>query len=476
MKAQVRILTGALAGHIEVFSRSYVGIGRHPASDLRFDPELDLEVSGRHAALLRQGTDWRIRDLESRNGTFVNGHRIRGNTKLDDTDQIKFGPDGPSIEFRLVPDGTPDGVVTHAPRAALRTPATAAPPRSTASGRREASTTERIRVEVRRQTSKHRTAVVILLGAVLVAAGTFVAYSQQHSAAQEREIAALQARTDSILRAADQAINRLQGQVQGLARALQQSQTEVQNLQAALTAARRAGDDVQVAALERQLADATQLLGFQQVAAQVDYRGIVDTNQRAVAMVFARFANGDVQMGTSFAVTTTGAMITNRHVVTRSAGSIRPLELGVQFADSDQFFPARLVTVADAVDLALIKTDIRAGVPAVRGVNTRPDTLQQGDPVAIIGFPMGTDLAMDMSARNRTIARTTFSAGSVSKILADNIQVDGYSAVGGSGSPVFDRNGEVIGVLYGSPDGTGGRIIYSVPSNHVISLLAAVDR
>lgn len=475
MKAQVRILTGARSGHTEVFSKSYVGIGRHPASDLRFDPERDLDVSARHAALLRQGAQWHVRDLGSRNGTFVNGHPIQSDTKLDDTDQIRFGPEGPAFEFRLVPDGTPDGVQQRATRASAPQAAPAAP-RATSGhasveGRGEGSTTERVRVEVARYTRLHRGVTIGLVAVLLLGAGAFVLYNRQQSAVRERAIAAMQARTDRTLQTAERAIAQLQGRVEGLAQALERSHSQVERLQSQLTSARRTGDRAEVAALERQLTDATQALSYQRAAAEVDYRGIVDANQRAVAMVIVRFPNGDVSSGTAFAVSRDGVLLTNRHVVTGERGDRTPVELGVQFADSDQFFPARLLGVSDDADLALIKTDVRGGVPAAQALNARPDTLRQGDPVAIIGFPLGTSLAMDFSNRNRMIARTTFTAGTVSKVLADNIQIDGYSTVGGSGSPIFDGNGEVVAILYGAPKETGGRMIYSVPASFAVSLL-----
>lgn len=338
------------------------------------------------------------------------------------------------------------------------------------------STTERIRVEVRRQTRQHQALVIALSVVLVTGAGGFYLYSRQQAAEREQTIAAMQARTDSILRAADRAITQLQGRVQGLGTALERSQSQIEQLTSQLRTARRSGDRDEIAALERRLADATQALNYQQAAAEVDYRDVVGANQQAVAMVYVRFPNGDVASGTGFAVTTDGVMLTNRHVVRGARGDRQPAELGVQFADSDQFYPARLLAISPDVDLAVIKTDIRGGVNAVRGLNRRPDTLRQGDPVAIIGFPLGTDLAMDMSSRNRTIARTTFTAGTVSKVLADNIQVDGYSAVGASGSPIFDQQGQVIGILFGSPEGAEGRVLYTVPSSHALRLLATVAR
>jgi S1-C subfamily serine protease len=230
-----------------------------------------------------------------------------------------------------------------------------------------------------------------------------------------------------------------------------------------------------VNAIKLQLANASQVLQYQQAAAQVDYRRIAEANQQAVAMIFVKFGPGEIFTGTAFAVASDGTMLTNRHVVAGADGTRRYQEMGVQFADSDQFFPAELVAVSDEVDLAVVKTNVRGGVPTVRGLNARPDTLRKGDPVAIIGFPLGTDLPMSMSDRNRTIAKTTFLAGTVSKIVDDLIQIDGWGAEGESGSPIFDANGEVIAILFGGQAGSGGRVVYSVPSTYAIELLNSVN-
>ncbi|MEW2576414.1 DUF1707 and FHA domain-containing protein [Streptomyces syringium] len=71
-----------------------LGIGRSPLSDLRFDHDT---VSRRHAELRYVGDSWRLSDLGSRNGTYVNGLRIAGTVCVRPGDHIAFG----SLHFRL---------------------------------------------------------------------------------------------------------------------------------------------------------------------------------------------------------------------------------------------------------------------------------------------------------------------------------------------------------------------------------------
>lgn len=51
----------------------------------------DATISRRHAELLLVGTDLFVRDINSRNGTYLNGHRISGFEKLQGGDRLQFG-------------------------------------------------------------------------------------------------------------------------------------------------------------------------------------------------------------------------------------------------------------------------------------------------------------------------------------------------------------------------------------------------
>jgi hypothetical protein len=65
-------------------------LGRAPGSDLQIG--WDPRVSGVHAHLERRGSSWMIEDDGlSRNGTFVNGERLRGQRTLRDGDVIGVG-------------------------------------------------------------------------------------------------------------------------------------------------------------------------------------------------------------------------------------------------------------------------------------------------------------------------------------------------------------------------------------------------
>lgn len=67
---------------------SRVAIGRSPENGVVIDNDT---VSRRHALMERVGQSWRIRDLGSRNGTYVNGVRVTGSAVVRPGDRITLG-------------------------------------------------------------------------------------------------------------------------------------------------------------------------------------------------------------------------------------------------------------------------------------------------------------------------------------------------------------------------------------------------
>jgi pSer/pThr/pTyr-binding forkhead associated (FHA) protein len=60
-------------------------IGRAPDCDIVVN---DPQVSARHCQLIRTEAGWLLRDLDSTNGTFVNGVRIHGTVTVRPGDRI----------------------------------------------------------------------------------------------------------------------------------------------------------------------------------------------------------------------------------------------------------------------------------------------------------------------------------------------------------------------------------------------------
>jgi len=94
---QLAVVEGPLKGsHMAVGSLEEVVMGRSPECDFQLGDDF---ASGRHARLFRRGSDWFVEDLDSRNGTFVDGGRIDQPERVGVGSDIKVG----RTTVRLVP-------------------------------------------------------------------------------------------------------------------------------------------------------------------------------------------------------------------------------------------------------------------------------------------------------------------------------------------------------------------------------------
>lgn len=79
---------GPQAGRAFELQQAVIGIGRSKSSDIRIDEPL---ISRHHARLTRVGGDYVLEDLNSTNGTFVNGRRISVPTPIQPGDVVRLG-------------------------------------------------------------------------------------------------------------------------------------------------------------------------------------------------------------------------------------------------------------------------------------------------------------------------------------------------------------------------------------------------
>ena len=92
---------GAHTGRIYEFDKDVVTFGRLPECDVSFDPQADIDASGRHAEARRDGNGFVIVDTGSRNGTWLNGQRVE-RALLSTGDELEFGMGGPRLRVELV--------------------------------------------------------------------------------------------------------------------------------------------------------------------------------------------------------------------------------------------------------------------------------------------------------------------------------------------------------------------------------------
>jgi serine protease Do len=168
-------------------------------------------------------------------------------------------------------------------------------------------------------------------------------------------------------------------------------------------------------------------------------------------------------LGSGFIIDPAGLIVTNEHVIDDAE------QITVTLNDGTSL-PAKLVGRDERTDLALLRVKPAKPLPAAHFGDS--DHARVGDWVIAIGNPFGlgsTVTAGIVSARNRDIAAGPYD---------DFIQTDAPINRGNSGGPLFDMNGNVVGinsVIY-SPTGGSVGIAFSIPSNMAREVIAQLEK
>ena len=156
-------------------------------------------------------------------------------------------------------------------------------------------------------------------------------------------------------------------------------------------------------------------------------------------------------LGSGFIISENGIVITNNHV-------IQDAEDIIVRVDGDKEFEATVIGADPLSDIAVLQLDTKEKFTPVKFGDS--DKARIGDWVIAIGNPFGlggTVTSGIISARNRSIGLSRYE---------DYIQTDASINSGNSGGPLFDMNGDVIGIntaILGRNGSIG--IGFSIPSN-----------
>tara|TARA_R110002094_G_C4925641_1_gene211965 strand:+ start:375 stop:1856 length:1482 start_codon:yes stop_codon:yes gene_type:complete len=158
-------------------------------------------------------------------------------------------------------------------------------------------------------------------------------------------------------------------------------------------------------------------------------------------------------LGSGFVISEDGFVVTNNHVI---AGAD---EITIEFFSGEELI-AKVIGTDPKTDIALLKVEAPSPLPYVNFGNSNASRV--GDWVIAIGNPLGQGFSVSagiVSARNRALSGT----------YDDYIQTDAAINRGNSGGPLFNMDGEVIGVNTAilSPNGGSIGIGFSMASNVV---------
>jgi len=160
-------------------------------------------------------------------------------------------------------------------------------------------------------------------------------------------------------------------------------------------------------------------------------------------------------LGSGFIISSDGYIVTNNHVIENSD------QITVEFFNGGEAI-ATVVGTDSKTDIALLKVDVDHVLPTVPFGDS--DHARVGDWVMAVGNPLGQGFSVSagiISARNRALRGT----------YDDFIQTDAAINRGNSGGPLFNMDGEVIGVNTAilSPNGGGSIGIGFSMSSAVVS-------
>lgn len=204
--------------------------------------------------------------------------------------------------------------------------------------------------------------------------------------------------------------------------------------------------------------------------------GAVERAQAATVMITVSGSGQDgapMQMGSGFVVSSDGLVATAAHVT----GGL-PVVNAV-FADGS-VARAELVAADEAADVAVFRTT--PGKPLTALALADSNQVKAGQPVLLMGAPfglVGTATSGIVSAVNRQIGAPLdeddpFAGGALRGPVKSFIQTDAALTAGGSGGPLLNAGGQVIGMASAreSRGEPGAGLSFAIPSNVVKEVVA----
>jgi len=211
-------------------------------------------------------------------------------------------------------------------------------------------------------------------------------------------------------------------------------------------------------------------------------------------------------LGTAFLVGQDGRLLTNHHVVEPwwqseefgdlKGQGVRPVivEMTAYFPGSSNPYPVTTVRISSEADVALVRASLGGLKREVLRLDGSKGAAVNGEPVVLMGY--ATDLAAVLARADDSTVRTIVTSsngdpekilerlaqkdlirpliaqGHLGDILPGKIVYDAQTTSGGSGGPVFNHEGKVIGINYAVLEGFGGSN-FGIPAQFAERLLKA---
>ncbi len=493
----VVFLSGPRRGQMERLEQETLRVVVVPEEDIRFLAPDDERAAVYHATLHRSGDTYEIAIAPDRE-VWIDGQRVTESQTLRSGDLLEIGHEGPVLRYRLYARGvTPRKSVAEAFADSFNG--------ARADGRTSWARSTRFLANITRDLATQtsfwfRVLVLILLTIMVVSVVFLVAQGLRLQKRVAVEGMRIEGIAEMLEKTGAEALSReellaLQADVEArLTAALQRLE--------ALEARAGVGARV-IAAASPAVAFLQGAFGFIDPKSGKRLRyirspeGVLFTLEETGSLVEIPFT------GTGFAVSEEGLFLTNRHVAEPWVEDPRmeiAKEHGLQpviqrllafLPDIKDPLELTLLHASDEADLALLKTPKPIkGVPALE-LNPQPP--QPGDPVLVLGYPLGIEglivrtspafleqITADGAADFWLVAQRLSQAGYikplatrgiVSQVSEEVVLYDAETTIGGSGGPVLDLGGRVIAVNAAIMAEFGGSN-FGVPAAYAVRFLA----
>ncbi|MCP4360953.1 MAG: trypsin-like serine protease [Chloroflexi bacterium] len=173
-------------------------------------------------------------------------------------------------------------------------------------------------------------------------------------------------------------------------------------------------------------------------------------------------------VGSGIIIDENGTIVTNNHVVAEAADVVVQL-------DNGRVISATILGVDSATDLAVLRVEAPGEkLTAVPFANS--DTLRVGQMAIAIGHPFGLDSSLTVGHISG-LGRMTPTDDKYRPVLDGMIQTDAAINPGNSGGPLFNLDGEVVGIntsIFSTSRGSQG-IGFAVPSNMARQVISEIS-